>query len=419
MAANATAEQITRAVESMRISKTVRMLMGVLISGALLVGHALYFQRADIAIADGAMFLLIVASWSYLLSQSALGDDLAQKPEKSSMQGSAQLIQASNEFHVQFGKEVSTQLNSAHTELGNTQAILSDAIGTLIRTFTEMADEVRAQQALTLFITEGGQDASGVNAKDQFEHFVNLTSDAMNEFVDSTVQNSKHAMELVEKMDAINHEVSSILSILNEVEGIAKQTNLLALNAAIEAARAGEAGRGFAVVADEVRNLSENTNKFSRQIRKLVHNVNDSLVDAEHAINKLAASDMTFVMDSKQHVQKMMGDLGALNKTIAHNAQELKVINNKVERSVGVAVSTLQFQDMSSQLIAHAQLRITALQEVAGEMSAGDTSPNTDEYLHQIATYRESLHEHVVTLDAKKSNPVAQDNFDTGDIELF
>jgi hypothetical protein len=52
-------------------------------------------------------------------------------------------------------------------------------------------------------------------------------------------------------------------------------------------------------------------------------------------------------------------------------------------------------------------------------MGAGADSPNRDEYLQQISAYRDSLHEHVVTLDEKKSNPVAQDNFSTGDIELF
>ena len=128
---------------------------------------------------------------------------------------------------------------------------------------------------------------------------------------------------------------------------------------------------------------------------------------------------MTFVMESKQRVVTMMGDLTGLNTTIASNAVELNQINAKVERNVAVAVSTLQFQDMSSQLIGHAQMRMAALQEVANEMSKGADSLNRQEYLEQIAAYNRLLHEHVVTLDAKKSNPVAQDNFDTGDIELF
>ena len=391
---------------------------GALVSGVLLAGHALYFGSASIALADTLLFLVIVSVWSYLLKRAAVGEELPGRAELS-VQGDMPLIHESSAFHVQLGNEISNQLASAHTELGNTQAILGDAIAKLIDNFTAMAEEVRAQQALTLFITEGGTGNEDQNAKQKFEHFVQSTSDAMNEFVDSTVQNSKHAMELVEKMDAINAQVSGILGILSEVESIAKQTNLLALNAAIEAARAGEAGRGFAVVADEVRNLSENTNKFSKQIRALVGNVSDSLISAEQSINKLAATDMTFVMDSKQRVQIMMTDLTALNETIAGNAVELNLINAKVEQNVAVAVSTLQFQDMSSQLLAHAQMRLTALQEVANEMRKGTDRPDRGEYLEQIASYNRSLHEHVVLLDEKKSNPVAQDNFATGDIELF
>ncbi|MDP1995827.1 MAG: hypothetical protein Q8J90_01390, partial [Gallionella sp.] len=115
----------------------------------------------------------------------------------------------------------------------------------------------------------------------------------------------------------------------------------------------------------------------------------------------------------------MMTDLTALNETIAKNAVELNLINAKVEKNVAVAVSTLQFQDMSSQLLAHAQMRLIALQEVANEMCKGTDRPDRSEYLEQIAAYNRSLHEHVVSLDEKKSNPVAQDNFATGDIELF
>ncbi|MDZ4201756.1 MAG: methyl-accepting chemotaxis protein [Gallionella sp.] len=394
-------------------------LLGLLLSGLMLAGHAWYLGAAAYA-PNGALFVALMVCWLTMMKLAAGGErGNAKEAAELAERNELPLIQESNAFHVQLGKELSTQLGSAHTELQNTQTILSEAINKLVENFTAMAEEVRAQQALTMYISEGDKTDGEEGAKEKFEHFVKLTSDAMNEFVDSTVQNSKHAMELVEKMDAINTEVSSILSILNEVESIAKQTNLLALNAAIEAARAGEAGRGFAVVADEVRNLSENTNKFSSQIRKLVHNVNDALISAEKSINNLAASDMTFVMDSKKHVQGMMADLSQLNATIAQNAVELSQINVKVDKNVSVAVATLQFQDMSSQLLAHAQMRLEAMREVANEMINGVDSTDRKAYLAQIAAYNESLHQHVVTLDAKKTNPVAQDNFDTGDIELF
>ncbi|MFZ2162634.1 MAG: methyl-accepting chemotaxis protein [Sideroxyarcus sp.] len=339
--------------------------------------------------------------------------------ELARQQTESTLINESNAFHTQLGKEISNQINQANTELSNTQAILSDAIAKLVENFTAMADEVHAQQALSLFISGAEGADNGQSSKKKFEQFVLDTQQALNEFVESTVQNSARSMELVEKMDEMSAQVQGILGLVNEVGSIAKQTNLLALNAAIEAARAGEAGRGFAVVADEVRNLSDKTNKFSSQIRGLVDAVNKSLVEAEDSISKLATKDMTYVMDSKKHVEAMMVDISELNKTIASNGVELNEISTKVEQNVAVAVSTLQFQDMSSQLIGHAQFRLGALREVVNELGKGSDRLSSQEYLEKLAAYNQSLNQYVITLDEKKSNPVAQNNFETGDIELF
>lgn len=404
--------------QSMSSSKFFRhVLTGALLSGVALGGHALYFATFDIAIADALLWLALIACWGFLLRRAEDGKSAAGAISNEQLE--ADLIHESNSFHTQFGKEVSAQLGSADTEMGNTQAILSEAIDTLVKTFTEMAEEVSAQQRLVMSIAGGDESSEGGSTKVKFGLFVQETEAAMNEFVDSTVQNSARAMELVEKIDVISGHVNEILGLLSGVESIAKQTNLLALNAAIEAARAGENGRGFAVVADEVRNLSEKTNTFSNQIRLLVGNVSESLVEAEGSINHLAASDMTYVMDSKRHVQEMMQDLTHLNESIAQDALELKRINAKVEKNVSTAVSTLQFQDMSSQLIGHARLRMTSLQEVANQMGRGADRLNRRDYLDQISAYTGSLHQHVVSLDARKTNPVAQDSFETGDIELF
>lgn len=394
-------------------------LSGVVASALLVGAHALYFQDTLVVMADGMLFVLIAFAWFYLLKRADANAKLAAQKEPASAQGDSALIQESNAFHAHLGKEVFNQLSLANTELNNTQVILSEAIGKLVENFTSMGGEIRAQQALSLFIS-GTEDAGeGPSSRDKFEHFVSSTEKVMNEFVDSTVQNSRHAMELVERMDTMTEQVDLILGILGEVESIAKQTNLLALNAAIEAARAGESGRGFAVVADEVRNLSEKTNKFSSQIRLLVGNVNESLVVAEKSINNMATTDITFVMDSKQRVQSMMVELTELNEIIAKNGVELTQSSSRVEQNVAVAISTLQFQDMSSQLISHAQMRLNALQEVVNELCKGSDELSRQEYMEQLVAYNQALHQHVVSLDEKKTNPVAQDNFSTGDIELF
>ncbi len=396
------------------------LVAGAIISAALFGGHALYFGTAGVLWADFLLFILVMLSWGYLIKRIDTGIKSQLQSDFSRQQSENKLITESNAFHAKLGQEISNQISQANTELGNTQAILSDAIAKLVDNFTAMAEEVHAQQALSLFISGAEEGANkGQGSKIKFEHFVLDTQHALNEFVESTVQNSARSMELVEKMDEMSTQVEGILGLVNEVGSIAKQTNLLALNAAIEAARAGEAGRGFAVVADEVRNLSDKTNKFSSQIRGLVDGVNKSLLEAEDSISKLATKDMTYVMESKKHVESMMLDISELNKTIEKNGVELGQISSRVEQNVAVAVSTLQFQDMSSQLIGHAQLRLAALREVANELGKGADQTNSQEYLEQLAAYNRSLNQHVITLDEKKSSPVAQSNFNTGDIELF
>lgn len=175
----------------------------------------------------------------------------------------------------------------------------------------------------------------------------------------------------------------------------------------------------FILISDGVRDLSGHTNEFSRQLREVVEKVNGSLADAERAVSKLAADDRAAVMESNKHVRSIMTDLAAFNEAVASNAVDLNLISTNVEQNVLVVISTLQFQDMSSQLIEHARMRMTALQEVANEMGKGGSSKDQKEYLERIAAYNRLLDKHVVSLDKQKANPVAQKDFGTGDVELF
>jgi hypothetical protein len=281
-------------------------LIGVLISGILLGGHALYFHSMDVFLADALVFLIMAACWGYLLKRAGSGNKTADSPTS----GGHEFLQESSAFHVQLGNEISEQLSSAHTELGNTQAILNDAIAKLVS--------------------------------------------------------------------------------------------------------------NFIAISDGVRDLSEHTNSFSKQIHELVDNVGSSLSASERSASELAATNMAIVKESNQNVQAMMADLNSFNEIVAKNAVELNMISTNVEQNVLVVISTLQFQDMSSQLIEHAKMRMAALQEVANEMGKGKAgSPTHKEYMEQIAAYNRLLDKHVVSLDRQKANPVAQKDFGTGDIELF
>ena len=337
------------------------------------------------------------------------------------------------ETHALFA-ELSSGFNSQYRtmqgELAQVRTILTDAIDKLIVSFTSLNEESRRQQEIALQMTSRhtnhDQEAQGEeNGFVSFEGFVKETSDTLTLFVESTIETSKTAMSLVEMMDEMSASVDNILSVLGEVEAISKQTNLLALNAAIEAARAGEAGRGFAVVADEVRNLSDRSNHFSNQIRGQMDSVHGSVWRAEQAINALASKDMNFALRNKTRVQEMMDSIQVINTEMADAVNELTGISTQVEHNVNTAVTSLQFQDLTTQLIGHIDKRISAMEAVMDSIAAiplDDAGANADTTIEcrlRLKRFKEAIAEAAELIEKVKHNPVAQAEMSAGDIELF
>ncbi len=124
-------------------------------------------------------------------------------------------------------------------------------------------------------------------------------------------QESRATMTIVDGLNTSTDQIGSILSLIKE---IADQTNLLALNAAIEAARAGEAGRGFAVVADEVRKLAERTSKATSDISNLVNSIQRDTSNAHSSMENLAHMSADFGSIGAEAADRIEGIIGTSRK---------------------------------------------------------------------------------------------------------
>ncbi len=309
------------------------------------------------------------------------------------------------------GSTLSDETSELQQQVERVQQLLADAIEQLTSGFSGLSEQIERQHQLAESLISR-YSGDGDHSDDiSFSTFVSATQNTMGMFVDVTVETSHTSMHLVDRMDTISKRIEKILRSTEDMEDIAKQTNLLALNAAIEAARAGEAGRGFAVVADEVRALSMRASEFSNEIREHVSGANSDLKLAEVAVSQLAARDMTFALTSKKQVSNMLEQLDRMNGRTVAVVQQLDAISREVDQRVRQAITALQFQDMTSQLLGHLSRHHQRLAVVAQQLQQLQQVPAAG-WAPQLAAVRALLAEGLET-------PVAQRSFGAGDIDLF
>ncbi|CAH6933286.1 Methyl-accepting chemotaxis protein [Vibrio chagasii] len=297
-------------------------------------------------------------------------------------------IRYNNEF-----SRVSGHINTLADNLHNILVKLNDASDDLTKTASvnqKTSSETQAQ-----LNSQREQTATVATAMTEMSHSVQEVANSaqssltmvqqvetasesgrqiMNTNISTINQLETRLTESVSAVGELQQMSSQIGSILDVIRGIAEQTNLLALNAAIEAARAGEQGRGFAVVADEVRVLAQKTTQSTAEIETMISNLQSSSKTASNVIES-CMSDMDMSVQQASNANSAMEEIQALILEISHMSTHIsQAAAEQSETSGDIArnieeinhIADASYQAMSS--IAEASQNLTILANQQGDL---------------------------------------------------
>lgn len=189
------------------------------------------------------------------------------------------------------------------------------------------------------------------------------TREQLSAVIESFHQARVYKQELQETVSALGAQLNELKAMASAVQKLASQTNLLALNAAIEAARAGEAGRGFAVVADEVRHLSGASGETGREIDLKVEGLTRAIEATIAATDNLAKTDEKNLCLLDSTASEVTARLGHEVDELQEAGLRLRGLSLESEEAISQIMVKLQFQDRVCQILEHVESDIGQVQQ--------------------------------------------------------
>lgn len=305
-------------------------------------------------------------------------------------------------------------MQKSMADIDRTRALLREAIEGIFASYSSLTTRVKRQQEVAVSLADrlaGTTTGEGAEAG-IFRRFVAETENSMAEIVQQILSVSKQSMEMANRVDDIVAKVEEIEQVASRSRKLADASSMLAVNAKIEATKAGRHAAGFGVVASEVQNLAVESRAFNEQISHLVSEVRSQVDHTQRAIQQLASQDMNMTLMARGRADVLGAEVNAVDAAIRASLSDMTEIVHQVERDIDQGIRNLQFEDIVTQVLEQGGLRLKFVCDGAEAVADALTPGRSDA---EIARALEVLEDARYAPHTKAE----QTSMNEGSVELF